>query len=191
MDRRTLLALLLTAIVIVVTPMLFPSSRRAPPRGDTLRVSRGDTVTRPQVPVAAAITTPPSVVKTGPAASPARAETTIVHTNRAVYSFVSPGGSPAVVTLPEYHSLRSDARQMPVNLIDAHDRLVSLRLATETDTIALDTIAFRAVPQTRDGGTIVQSLSSASSPGIRVSRSKSAGNSPFSSAIQSATVTMT
>ena len=36
MDRRTLLALLLTAIVIVLTPKIFPTARRDLPASDTL-----------------------------------------------------------------------------------------------------------------------------------------------------------
>ena len=90
-------------------------------------------------------------------------ETTVVHTQRAIYTIVSPGGTPVGVTLPEYHSLRLDApRATAVNLVDAHDRLLQLRLATDRDTIALDTLAFRAAPQRREGNVIVQSLTSTS-----------------------------
>ena len=177
MDRRTLLALLLTAGVIVVTPMLFPSPRKKPVATDTLRSPRPDTVALPPLPSAnpatASTTTqpvagPPSVksapAASGSAAAAVTAETTVVRTERTVFSLVSPGGTPASVTLPEYHALRPGTpRQTPANLIDARDRLLRLRFANERDTIALDTVAFRAAPQRREGNVIVQTLTSASS----------------------------
>lgn len=92
-----------------------------------------------------------------------RPETTVVQTKRAIYRIVSPGGTPASITLPEHRSLRPGAsRETPVNLIEPGDRLFSLRIATDRDTIALDTISFRAAAQRLEGGTIVQSLTSTS-----------------------------
>lgn len=172
MDRRTLLALLLTAVVIVVTPMLFPAPRRPAtptpdtPTPDTLQPSARDTarVTPPAVPVAPASRAVVGAVPRA-AASPARAETTTVRTagGHAVYRIVSPGGTPASITLPEYRSLRPGAsRETPVNLLEPSDRLLRFRLESAADTIALDTVAFRADPQRLDGSTIVQSFTSTS-----------------------------
>jgi YidC/Oxa1 family membrane protein insertase len=173
MDRRTLLALLLTAIVIVITPMLFRSPRRQPTPTDTLTAARPDT-TRDTVPTPAAqpspptqparpATTQPSVgVATAP--PPVRAETTLVRTEHAEYAIVSPGGTPVNVTLPAYRSLRPGAAaDAPVRLLEPEDRLFRLTLASDRDTIALDTVMFRAEPQRREGGVVVQPLVSTSS----------------------------
>ena len=150
MDRRTLFALLLTAIVIVVTPMLFPAPKQ--PR----RPAR-DTTRAPRDSVASVPTTekvPPASVSVAKPAAPnvrtTEAETTVVRTNRIVYYLTSPGGTPSSVTLPEYHSLRPDApRVTPVSLVDGRDRLLHLRVVSDRDTIALDTVAFKAAPPRR------------------------------------------
>jgi YidC/Oxa1 family membrane protein insertase len=178
MDRRTLLALLLTAIVIVVTPILFPSSRARPPvTGDTI-VTAIDTA-RPAAPIAAPIGAPAAAAAAPPTASvpaaapsrtpqsaPARivrAETTTVQTKHAVYRIVSLGGTPTSITLPAYRSLRPGiSQESAVNLLEPGVRLLHLRLAGDADTIALDTVQFRAAPQRLEGSTIVQSLTSVS-----------------------------
>ena len=165
MDRRTLLALLLTAIVIVVTPKIFPTARRDVPASDTLAVSAPDSARTSAAPTPAV---PPSTPTIGPAQpAPVQApravvaETTTVRTQHAIYSIVSPGGTPVNVTLPDHRSLRPGAeRGTPVRLLESGERLISLRLASATDTIALDTIAFRAEPQRREGGVIVQPMTS-------------------------------
>ena len=169
MDRRTLLALLLTAIVIVITPMLFKSPRRQPPpvTTDTLAATRPDT-TRDTVPAPAAQPARPAVAQPtiGAAAAPrqVRAETTLVRTEHAVYAIVSPGGTPVNVTLPAYRSLRPGAdTAAPVRLLEPQDRLFRLTVASDRDTIALDTVAFRAEAQRREGNVVVQSLVSTSS----------------------------
>src|SRR2546426_4136193 len=138
MDRRTLLALLLPAIVIVVTPMLFPSPRQQRRPADSLRTkpdTGADTAVTKQ-PIAAPAPQPVGLAQRKPAQVAVRAETTIVRTELAVYRIVSPGATPANVTLPEYHSRRPDApRNTPVDLLDANDRLLHLRLASDRDTI--------------------------------------------------------
>ena len=152
MDRRTLLALLLTAIVIVITPMVFPSPRRQPVPTDTVTPtadSARDTVPRPApAAVAPAPAVPPPTVGAAPATSTVRAETTVVRTQHAQFAIVSPGGTPADVILPEYRSLRpGSSPDTPVRLLEPHDRLFRLSLVGDRDTVALDDVAFRAVLQ--------------------------------------------
>jgi YidC/Oxa1 family membrane protein insertase len=167
MDRRTLLALGLTAIVIVVTPMLFPAPRqRAPAPVDSTGVAARDTALPPTaavapspVPVAAPV---PS--QTAPPAPRVSAETTMVRTDHAIHAIVSPGGTPAAVVLPAYGSLRPGTpRETPVNLLERGDRLFRLSVAAGRDTIALDTVAFRAGPERREGNAIVRAFTSTSS----------------------------
>lgn len=181
MDRRTLLALVLTAIVIVITPMLFPTPRQQPRGADSAALARdsvapaqADSAGRAGPPAAAAPAQPairgarPTTPSATPVAAPARAETTTVRTRHLVLRIVSPGATPADVELPEYRSLRRGApANTPARLLEPGDRLFRFWLASETDTIALDTVAFRAAPQRLEGETIVQSFTGmAGSTGI-------------------------
>jgi YidC/Oxa1 family membrane protein insertase len=174
MDRRTLLALLLTAIVIVVTPMLFPGPRQQRSAiTDTIATRTPDTVA--QTPAAIQVAPPPvatAPTRSAPSAQAApsfltaRPETTTVQTKHATFRLLNLGGTPVGMTLPAYRSLRPGAtREAPVNLIEPGARLFHL-LVTGADTIVLDTVRFRAAPQTLEGTTIVQSLTSVSAPAI-------------------------
>jgi YidC/Oxa1 family membrane protein insertase len=173
MDRRTLLALVLTAIVIVATPILFPSPRQQPRGADSLALTRdsvparqADSVRAPQTPATAPRTPQPTIGAARPAAPQApalaRVETTTVRTRHAVHRIASMGASPVDVELPEHRSLRPGAApNTTAHLIEPGDRLFHFWLASETDTIALDTVAFRAAPQRLEGETIVQSFTGA------------------------------
>ena len=172
MDRRTLLALLLTAIVIVVTPMLFPAPRR-PSVADTGR-PRADSAPPAESVVSAPAQRVPAISAapgTAPAVavSPARpaastpVETTTVTTSRAVYRFSTYGATPTAVTLPEYRSLRPGATpNAQLELLTEGDRLFRLHVVRARDTLMLDTVAFRAAQQQREGGSIVQTFTSTS-----------------------------
>jgi YidC/Oxa1 family membrane protein insertase len=165
MDRRTILALILTAVVIVATPMLFPTARRPQP-------SAVDSSRLPAFPEHAADTgrtTAASPSASAPASSSriasagARAETTVVTTNRAVYDIVSPGGVPARVRLPEYRALTRGARHDDrVDLLEPGDRLFTLRVVSGRDTIALDTVGFTSSGAHREGNDEVVTLRSVS-----------------------------
>ncbi|MEX2179833.1 MAG: YidC/Oxa1 family insertase periplasmic-domain containing protein [Gemmatimonadaceae bacterium] len=164
MDRRTLLALLLTAIVIVATPFIFPPPSRV---GDTTVVMPGDTVTSGVAPPTAieqtTIRSAPAAPLPGPLPAMLAADTTLVRTDRATYRIVSPGGTPASVTLTDYRSLRPGSPpETALNMLEPGDRLFRLRFVTRRDTIALDTVAFRAGAQARDGNAVVQTFTSAS-----------------------------
>src|SRR5436190_24403626 len=110
MDRRTLLALVLTAVVIVSTPLIFPSPKKQPVANDSAALrdsARTDTVaprtvqpttsTKTAAPTASAPRVPIVVV--------VKPETTTVSTPHATYAIVNPGGTPAAVSLANYRSL--------------------------------------------------------------------------------------
>lgn len=168
MDRRTLLALLLTAIVIVVTPMLFPGPRRPQPVTDSTQVLLDSVVATPDTPDSRPAPVPtlrptPAVPAPRTAAAASRPDTTVVRTERVTYRIVSPGGTPTSVRLPEYRSLRPGvAPGTPVDLLMPDDRLFHLAIVRGADTISLDTVAFRAEPQRREGNAIVQAFTSTS-----------------------------
>src|ERR1041385_7132514 len=114
MDRRTLLALVLMAAVIVITPMLFPSSRRPAPAtiADSAVVAPTATPAAPNakqeapaaVPSVAAPSSPGSPLP--PSASRgARAESTVVAAPRVQMVLLNPGANPAAVRVAGYKNL--------------------------------------------------------------------------------------
>ena len=181
MDKRTFLALLLTALVIVVTPMLFRSNaRRAPlppggvgPAGATTNAASGGpaTTATPAPPVSPG----PSARTSAPAATPAgprvAVETTTVAAGKVRYSFATLGAQPMAVALPDYRDLRPGERRGDAHLVSATalegrsapPPLLRYRLALGADTIALDTIPFRAVRE--ENGVV---FTSATAPQITV-----------------------
>lgn len=153
--------------------MLFPSPRRQRPLADSLQAGSRDTaVARPATPAVTEAPAPPAAVRPAPSSvlPGVRAETTVVTASRAQYRLVSPGGTPASVTLPEHYSLRPGTpARTAVNLVDPGDRLLRLRLAGDRDTMDLDTIPFRADAERREGAALVRTLVSASMPPVTLS----------------------
>jgi hypothetical protein len=162
MDKRFFLALLLTAIVIVVPPLFLQNKGRSPAvvtDSTTRSVVRPDstvsaTPANGSVP-AALPTLPPSSTgqATTTAALPVLVETTTVRTRLSRYAFSSRGAAPVSVVLDSYPSRRptsSDPKaasreySQPSELLPAQASLVRFRLALGRDTIALDTIPLRA-----------------------------------------------
>jgi YidC/Oxa1 family membrane protein insertase len=162
MDKRFFLALVLTAIVIVATPLLFPGAGRravAPVATDTLR--SGARVQREALP---AVASAPGV-HVAPAAQPSNssvsapiavqgmvsAETTTVHTPRSTYAFTSRGAAPISVVLDSYPSRRPGNTGRPVELVQRRAPLARYRLALGRDTIALDTVPMQLVQRETAG----------------------------------------
>ena len=143
MDKRTLLALALMALVIVVTPRIFSSRSAAPPRADSTAVTS-------PAPANSA-----TAVTQAPAAAQARADTSPQHavraitqaatltTPRASFALMNPGAAPGDVTLPAFRDLRPGERKGSSVVIAPAGRLQFVyRLANGRDTIALDTLPF-------------------------------------------------
>jgi YidC/Oxa1 family membrane protein insertase len=175
MDKRFFLALLLTAIVIIAPPLLFPgmNARRTGRTGDSSIASRADTAGRPATVRDTAPTTiaSPTVATTN--ASPAEptrvvpaatvpaatvpAETTTVKTRLASYAFSSLGAAPVSVVLDSYPSRRPGAkRKAAAELLPPHAVLARYRLALGADTVALDTVSFNTVADQNAGRTTVR-----------------------------------
>ena len=151
MDKRFFLALVLTAIVIVGTPLLFPSANRrstVPVRADTTRrlpnIASTDTSSTAAAPLRPAGQTLPATKSSDSAPIVASVETTTVRTPRSTYAFSSRGASPISVVLDSYASRRPGWAQRRVELVRANAALARYRLALGRDTIALDTVSMRA-----------------------------------------------
>ncbi len=170
MDKRFFLALVLTAIVIVVTPLLFPKATRSTPSSVSMDTSRARaTVIRRD---SAVMRPAPSPVLAGRDSSsqtpgPAPVETTTVRTGRSTYAFSSRGASPISVVLDSYPSRRPPAGAHKVELVSPRGVLARYRLAIGADTVALDTVALRVDSMARsgpDGGASPRAGSGAASP---------------------------
>jgi YidC/Oxa1 family membrane protein insertase len=149
MDKRFLLALVLTAVVVIATPLIFrtpssPVKEAATPLARELQDSAN------RIP-------PPSIVQT-----PARdtglamrsgmrsdsvgrvtavAETTVVTTPVAAYHLSTMGASPLLVELKSYRAL--DGSNQNVRLASASGHLLAYRLYLPGDTIDLSRTVFR------------------------------------------------
>ncbi|MEP6703801.1 MAG: hypothetical protein ABJB34_03250, partial [Acidobacteriota bacterium] len=147
MDKRFLLALVLTAVVVIATPWLFGTQSSLVPtkagsgilKPDSTK--RGDSLAR-----TAAIerdTSRPTITSSSvPDSNPAMmvAETTVVSTPLANYRFSSVGAMPLSVELKSYKAL--DGSKQNVRLASASNHLVSYRLFLPGDTVALSGVPF-------------------------------------------------
>jgi YidC/Oxa1 family membrane protein insertase len=158
MDRRTAVALVLMALVIVVTPRLFPSRQVVPSgaiaadSGKTIAASPAATVTDS---LARPSQTRAPVLAAAPAASPASAKPTpeapppVITVDDSVQltesksqvTIVSPGGVPAAVRLDDYRNLRP-GKHGPMVVTTQRGPLLHYRIARARDAIALDTVRF-------------------------------------------------
>lgn len=144
MNQRFLLALVLTAIVIVVTPLLFPGTRarttQMPSGVDTLPGSAQPlaTPTAPATPEVSAL--PVSGVRIDSIATPV--ESVSVRHADAAYIFSTRGATLTSVSLGSYASLRPGGRGS-VELVEPGGALARYRLVLDKDTIALDTTALQ------------------------------------------------
>ena len=146
MDRRFFLAILLTAVVVLSVPRLFPTPPRPDPAvaADTARVPAASTA--PQVadtPLGAPI--PPSVVAADSAPQPQAApagDTLTLATTLGRYRFSTVGAKPVQVELVEYESLADSGEN--VRLVRERNPLLRYAVAIRGDTIPLDALQFAA-----------------------------------------------
>jgi len=164
MDKRTVLALALVAIVIIVTPKLFPSA--GPPTGvradsaqwgdaDATGRSGGDsagggsarsgTQAAPSSPAMAGTSAGAEATRgIGPAPDSvqvaARPESTVVEGTQARMVFTNMGAAPLRVVLPGYRAL--DKVNDQVVITPGREALLGYRVLGATDTVTLATVPF-------------------------------------------------
>jgi YidC/Oxa1 family membrane protein insertase len=166
MDKRFILFVILAAIVLIVTPRIFPPTRHAAPTGtaaDTARRAATVESTTAKAPV----TTPaPSVSEAAPpvassestlaVAPPARADTITVATPRVVYRFSTVGASPIGIQLNDYKALSGDSGS--VELAREGTPVLSYELLRAPgDTVHLDRQTF-VIDSTHGAGGQLSSL---------------------------------
>jgi YidC/Oxa1 family membrane protein insertase len=137
MERRFFLALVLSGLVLVVTPMLFPPRPRpgaaAPAAAAPVALGApGSAGARPALPRAGARAIAPV----------ARAETVTVRTGMSAYAFSTLGAAPIAVNLQDYRALHGAGGT--VVLRRDGEPLLRYQVVGARDTIALDRIAYAA-----------------------------------------------
>lgn len=151
MDKRTILALVLMALVIVITPRLFPSSRRAATQSadSTQAVSAVSTNPATSAPAvtpsaAPAIAEPHAGVPTAttPLLGLRAADSSTVVTPHAQITLVTPGAVPTAVQLAGYRNLRPDRHDTAGLIAQPRGALLHYRLAMGSDTVLLDSVRF-------------------------------------------------
>src|ERR1051325_1493006 len=141
MDKRSILALVLIAVVIVGGQLLMPRTTQPP---EALAESAQF---RPDSHPAASTIAParaPVVTARVPSIPATRAETlSVVGANR-VIQFATNGAGPIAVSLPEYPDLKR--RDGALRIVANRGPLLRFRIAGARDTVSFDTLSFVASP---------------------------------------------
>ena len=149
MDKRLLTALLLTAVVVAITPVLFPTPKRTPATAastaavpplaekGTAPSTVGTVVeTQPLTPVADSSAVNLTAVPAG-----VRPDLTTVNTKRSTYRFTNYGAAPVSVAMRGYRNLAG--KNGPVEISTPGRPLLRYSLVLQRDTIPLDRIPFQ------------------------------------------------
>ena len=160
MDKRFIIFVILAALVLVVTPRIFPPAKRAAPAGtaaDTARSAAAVESITARVPdttpaTVSAAAPPPVASESTVAAVPApAADTVTVATPKAVYRFSTVGAAPIGIQLNDYKALSE--HNGPVELAREDTPLLSYELVRAPgDTIHLDQQAFTIDSSRSSGG---------------------------------------
>lgn len=152
MDKRLSIALLLTAIIVAVTPILFPTPRRATPSATSAAAQKNAPPAVQKTQTTAGEIAPATVaaLADSSAAAPVTAlpattaaEVTTVTTATSTYQFTNVGAAPVSVSFRDYKSL-TPAGGM-VNLKSPGQPLLQYALVTNGTTISLGNIPFQLV----------------------------------------------
>ncbi len=164
--RRIALAVVLMAAVLILTPILFPSPVPAPGSKTAVTDSTSSTPvdTASAAATAAAATTasgvsalPDSVIAASqPVVMPV--DTAVVTTTQAIFRTTNRGAALIGVEMPQYLALSNKGRTKggPVELAKTGDRLLSFRLVSPGDTVALNAQTFTSTRTEENGRAMVR-----------------------------------
>ena len=154
MDKRLLIALLLTAIVVAVTPMLFPTPRRTPPASTSAvtttsanrspQTTTQNSVVSQPAPAPAVVASTDSASAAIPSAVSPEAErkVTTITTDRSIFQFSNLGAAPVSVSMRNYKNLSPLKGDVELNVPGR--TLFRYSLVMQGDTISLQGIPFQA-----------------------------------------------
>ncbi len=168
--RRIALAVVLMAAVLILTPILFPSPVPAPGSKTAVTDSASST---PVVAASAAATAAASATAPGLSALPDSViaasqpvampvvmpvDTAVVTTTQAIFRTTNRGAALIGVEMPQYLALSNKGRTKggPVELAKAGDRLLSFRLVSPGDTVALNAQTFTSTRTEENGRAVVR-----------------------------------
>jgi YidC/Oxa1 family membrane protein insertase len=144
MEKRLFLAMILTALVLVVVPRFF-SKPPVPPRAAGTAIDSGPAVPSTTVDTPRATSGQEQADRTVPAISEAPpavvADTAIIMTPTTRYRFTNIGAKLVAAELTQYRALTRTGGN--VELSRDGESLLRYRLALPQDTISLDAVAFR------------------------------------------------
>jgi YidC/Oxa1 family membrane protein insertase len=149
MDRRFLLALLLSGAVIVMTPVLFPRTRPTPPAAALPSPAPGAATPAGTTPAATPTIGPATTQAIAPPVAAVRPETLTLGNELTTLRFSSVGASLIAVDLPRYRQL--GGREGTVQLTDPAGPLLRHRILAGGDTVPIASTAFRT-SRTLEGG---------------------------------------
>ena len=169
MDRRVFLAVILTAVVIVVTPLLFPGAKRPIPV-DSARVDSSMTARTPKKGVAEDTSAPtersirqPSIEAKSPESAVKLAQAVTVSDSLAAEShqmtvwYAGEGASPLRVVLTDYQSRDTARGKGPVVLEDPERRLlIEYALQSGDSNVAFASVPMAGSMRAVDGHEVVQ-----------------------------------
>lgn len=178
MDKRFIIFVILAALILVVTPRIFPPAKRAAPVGtaaDTTNgaaVAESTTARAPDTTPAVVSQAPPPPVKSESTATAAvpqgRPDTVTVATPKAVYRFSTVGAAPIGIQLNDYKALSGG--KGPVELAREGTPLISYQLLRAPgDTIQLDQQAFAVDSSKSTGGALTALTFHTTARGVPVS----------------------
>ena len=164
--RRIALAVVLMAAVLILTPILFPSPVPAP--GSKTAVTDSTTST-PVVAASSAATAAAATTASGVSALPDSViaasqpvvmpvDTAVVTTTQAIFRTTNRGAALIGVEMPQYLALSNKGRTKggPVELAKTGDRLLSFRLVSPGDTVALNAQTFTSTRTEENGRAVVR-----------------------------------
>lgn len=160
--RRIVLAVVLMAAVLLVTPYIFPTTQQAPvakkPTADSLTtgVSSAATASTPTMGAATDSTGAPTAAAAAPVLVPI--DTAVVSTTVADYRTTNKGAALIGASLTQFQALSNGGRTRSgtVELGLPNERMLGFRLVVPGDTIDLTRQVFRSA-QSQDGAnTVVQ-----------------------------------
>jgi YidC/Oxa1 family membrane protein insertase len=177
--RRIVLAVVLMAAVLILTPILFPSPVPAPGsktavtdslrRADSASVASTNPVVADSATAVAAAGAAAGIPAAGMRALPDSAspvpqpvampvDTAVVSTTPAVFRTTNRGAALIGVEMQQYVALSNKGRTKggPVELAKAGDRLISFRLVTPGDTVALNAQTFTTTRTEENGRAVVR-----------------------------------
>ena len=150
MDKRFFLALVLTAVVVIATPLLFKTTPALTKTGADSAVTLRDSAATPSVvaPISEdtarrqdSLPAQPVRAESLATAAPIAPETTVVSTTVADYRFSNIGAMPITVDVKAYKAL--DGTKQNVRLSSSGGRLLAYRLVLPADTISLSRTPFQ------------------------------------------------